>query len=166
MRAKIIIAIISLLAFSMRATMAVPFKTDGNKAKAAKSKNGTNKNCIKFSITNIKNPRCMIYIAFYKEPDTFLKKGRESFSRAITPTGNVVQNAEVCDVEPGVYAVAVMQDLYNDGEMRTNILGLPEDPYGFSNVVHAVLLPPPFKECSFYVQSGTVETVNVRLMNP
>ncbi|KMO34685.1 hypothetical protein VQ03_23125 [Methylobacterium tarhaniae] len=37
------------------------------------------------------------------------------------------------DVPPGTYAVAAFQDLDGDGRLGRTSLGLPTEPYGFSN---------------------------------
>lgn len=37
------------------------------------------------------------------------------------------------DVPPGLYAVAAYQDLDGDGRLARTPLGLPREPYGFSN---------------------------------
>jgi uncharacterized protein (DUF2141 family) len=122
--------------------------------------------CVSFSITNIRNYKSPIYLAFYKDPSTFLKKGKETFSRAVTPTEAKTQVFKVCDVPPGTYAVAVMQDVHHTGDMKTDGIGLPEDPYGFSNTTRSSLLPPSFKKSSFTVAHGKEATIAVRLINP
>jgi uncharacterized protein (DUF2141 family) len=39
------------------------------------------------------------------------------------------------NVKPGTYAVAVFHDLNGNGRLDRNFIGLPNEPYGFSNDV-------------------------------
>ena len=172
MKKKIFTAIITLSALFV--TMGVAQQPSANglvtsanttiSARSAETRK--NSGCINLKIKNIKTDKGMIYLAFYKVPSTFLKKGAESFSLPLTPGAKEVQSTEICDLEPGIYAMAVMQDLDSSGDMKFNILGMPREPYGFSNEVHPYFRAPHFKECSFYVEPGEVKTVSVNLINP
>jgi len=39
------------------------------------------------------------------------------------------------DVRPGVYAVVIYHDLNGNGQLDRNLIGIPSEPYGFSNGV-------------------------------
>lgn len=41
----------------------------------------------------------------------------------------------VTNMKPGAYAIAVFHDLNGDGQLGRNFIGLPNEPYGFSNDV-------------------------------
>ncbi len=58
------------------------------------------------------------------------------------------------DLKPGVYAIKMMQDINRNGKFDTSWLGLPEEPYGFSNNADPVLSEPSFKRTSFRVVEG------------
>lgn len=54
------------------------------------------------------------------------------------------------NVKPGTYAVSVMQDLDEDGELERSMVGRPKEPWGVSNNVPAERFgPPKFKAASF-----------------
>ena len=55
------------------------------------------------------------------------------------------------NVAPGTYAVKIFQDVDGDGKMGTNALGIPTEPYGFSNNAMGNFGPPSFKEAAFEV---------------
>ncbi|MFE1601810.1 DUF2141 domain-containing protein [Methylobacterium sp. ID0610] len=59
--------------------------------------------------------------------EEFCRDGRDAPARA--PTLRVV----FTEVPPGTYAVAAFQDLDGDGRLARTPLGLPREPYGFSN---------------------------------
>ena len=48
------------------------------------------------------------------------------------------------DLPAGDYAVAVFHDADGDGELGTNILGIPNEGYGFSNGARGLIGPPSF----------------------
>jgi uncharacterized protein (DUF2141 family) len=45
------------------------------------------------------------------------------------------------NVAPGPIAVAVYQDVNGDGQLNRNLLGIPSEPYGFSNDVGRIAVP-------------------------
>ena len=56
------------------------------------------------------------------------------------------QLVEIPGVPPGRYAVAVVHDADESGDMTTGIFGIPEEAYGFSNGARGRLGPPSFEE--------------------
>lgn len=50
------------------------------------------------------------------------------------------------DLAAGRYAVAVYQDENSNGKLDKNFLGLPTEPYGFSNDARGSLGPPSFDD--------------------
>ena len=65
------------------------------------------------------------------------------------------------DVPKGDYAVTIFHDKNNDGKLNTNFIGIPKEPYGFSNNPLAMFGPPSYEKCLFQVKGNT--TVNVEL---
>tara|TARA_B100000768_G_scaffold105407_1_gene97882 strand:- start:654 stop:1091 length:438 start_codon:yes stop_codon:yes gene_type:complete len=51
----------------------------------------------------------------------------------------------------GTYAVQVMHDEDADGEMDTNFVGIPKEPFGFSNNVMGKMSPPKWKDAKFEI---------------
>jgi uncharacterized protein (DUF2141 family) len=51
--------------------------------------------------------------------------------RAAARAGRV--EFRVRNVQPGRYAIAVFHDLNGNGKLDRNFIGLPQEPYGFSN---------------------------------
>ncbi len=54
--------------------------------------------------------------------------------------------ATLHDLEPGRYAARVHHDLDGDGEMATNLVGMPTEPWGVSNDARGRFGPPPFQD--------------------
>jgi len=54
-------------------------------------------------------------------------------------------------LEPGDYAIKFFHDENGNGQMETNIMGLPTEGYGFSNNATSFLGPPDFEDMLFTV---------------
>ncbi len=62
-------------------------------------------------------------------------------------------------LEPGIYAVNAFHDENANGELDTNILGIPLEGYGFANDATGVMGPPSFLDASVEVrETGTTST--------
>lgn len=66
------------------------------------------------------------------------------------------------DVPDGVYSVKAFYDVDGDRTLDANFLGVPREPYGFSNNVRGVLGPPGFDETSFRVSGRTVTRIDMK----
>ena len=71
------------------------------------------------------------------------------------------RDVEFPDLAPGSYAVAVYQDLDGSGELNRNGLGLPTEPYGFSNDVGRIA-PPSFSGALFELSDDRTIEIRVR----
>lgn len=59
------------------------------------------------------------------------------------------------------YAVIVSHDLNANGKLDRNLLGIPSEPYGFSNNPSTRFGPPGFDKASF--DSSKYHTITIRL---
>ena len=65
-------------------------------------------------------------------------------------------------VRPGFYAIKMFQDIHRNGKFDTDVLGLPLEPYGFSNNATPFLSEPGFNATRFRVGRGqTVITIRL-----
>ncbi|MGY6568493.1 MAG: DUF2141 domain-containing protein [Salinarimonas sp.] len=108
-------------------------------------------------VTDVESNEGQVYVGLcdrgFSESECF--DGRFQPARQGTMTF-VFENVPV-----GVYAVAAYHDVNMNGRMDTSFLGLPREPYGFSNDVGR-RGPPNFLAAQFPVGSPSV-TVNVRM---
>ena len=77
---------------------------------------------------------------------------------AVAPETTIV----IEGVAPGAYAIKMMQDIDRNGKFDTSWLGLPEEPYGFSNNAHPGLSEPSFDETRFRIMPGN-NIITIRL---
>jgi uncharacterized protein (DUF2141 family) len=62
---------------------------------------------------------------------------------------------------PGEYAIRAMHDLNGNGEMDSNLVGVPTEPWGVSNNARGNFGPPKFEDARFVLQD-TVD-ITIRL---
>ncbi len=65
-------------------------------------------------------------------------------------------------VAPGRYAVRLYLDRDGDGKLDAGLMGIPTEPYAFSNDAPARFGPPPFAAAAFDVgPAGAAQTVRL-----
>ena len=94
-------------------------------------------------------PRGTVQIALCGNEKCF-KSGPGCVVRSVAADSPVVR-VRLADIAPGTYAVKVFHDVNNNGQLDLNWLGVPNEPYGFSNDARGSFGPPPFQEASFQV---------------
>ena len=65
-------------------------------------------------------------------------------------------------VPPGRYAVQAYHDENNNGRLDRNFLGIPSEPYGFSNNARSATRAPTYDEAAFTLAAAAM-TVDIRI---
>lgn len=63
---------------------------------------------------------------------------------------------------PGRYGLMVFHDKNNDGRLNTWPIGMPSEPYGFSNNARGRFGPASWQVASFEVRGDSVQTLRLR----
>lgn len=103
--------------------------------------------------TNLNAEAGKLYVALYTNENDFLKK--EYTGKVI----NILQGkATICfaELEMGEYAVSSFYDKNENGILDTNVLGIPNEPYQFSNKAKRLFGPPTFKHAKIEVKRDTL----------
>lgn len=82
---------------------------------------------------------------------------------ALRASGNLRSDAIFCNLTPGRYAIIVFQDENGNGKLDKNALGVPLEPYGFSNDAQGFLGPPSFDDAAMLLGNGD-HSVDVTLV--
>lgn len=102
-----------------------------------------------------------LYIAVFRQ-ERFLEDGQEISGRsARLPLADNGLNVE--GIPAGAYSVALFQDINGNGKMDKNYLGIPTEPYGFSNNPKVKWQSPTFVETVVEVEAGAEKEIEVRL---
>ena len=67
------------------------------------------------------------------------------------------------NLEPGRYAAVAVDDEDGDGKLGENFLGVPTEPYGFSNAAQGFLGPPTFDAAAVALGGGD-EAIRIALV--
>lgn len=94
-----------------------------------------------------------IHIALWGSERTFMKDG-EWVRGVSVAAADASKITAITDLAPGRYAISSFHDTTNCGSLRRNIVGIPRDPWAFSNGGSS-LIPPSWKRASFVVCAGT-----------
>ena len=95
-----------------------------------------------------------VRVAVYKAADQWLKTPAYS---TMLEAGEEVLEWRVPDVPYGTYAVAIYQDENRNGEHDHNALGVPKEPYGFSNNARGRFGPAKWKDAQFAFAEPVME---------
>ncbi len=116
------------------------------------------------TVAQIEHHRGEILMALHSHKGTYLSKDPDSVPYR-SQTARVTDDSQlllvVGDLPVGKYAVSIFHDVNSNGELDTGFLGIPKEPYGFSNNVNS-MTPPSFEDALFTFSSESNE-VEIRL---
>jgi uncharacterized protein (DUF2141 family) len=92
-------------------------------------------------------------ISLFNSAETFLKQPYLQTSGPVNEDGTY--NALFAKVPPGEYAVAVVHDENDNGELDNGFLGLGGEGYAFSNDARPLFGRPAFERAKFTVEIDT-----------
>ena len=96
-----------------------------------------------------------IRIGVFNTSEKFLKQG-ETFRNYIIPVKNTTETIIINDLPKGEYGFILYHDINADGKMNRNFIGIPKEPFGFSNNVKPKFAKPTFEECKFLLVEDLV----------
>jgi len=106
-------------------------------------------------ITGLRSETGQVKIAVFNSSEKWL--GEEPvYSSTINVEGQSVA-WKLKDVPYGDYGIAAFHDENKNGKMDKNFLGIPLEPYGFSNNVRVNFGPPKWEKAKFVVKGSTTE---------
>lgn len=82
--------------------------------------------------------------------------------KTVLEGGGRVREWRVQGMPSGDYAVAVFEDQNRDGKLNRDLLGIPKEPYGFSNNVRGTFGPPSWKDAKVAV-TGETSQIEIKL---
>lgn len=104
---------------------------------------------VEVTVKGVNSIKGKLMIAFYDQANNFrIKELPQSPIVPVASAGDIVAVAN--DLEPGIYAVAVIWDQNNNGVLDTKgRFKIPVEPYGFSNNPKSRFGPPAYEKCAF-----------------
>jgi uncharacterized protein (DUF2141 family) len=88
----------------------------------------------------------VIYITVYDNEEDYMEN---RYAGAIAKVESEGSLEAVLKIPYGKYAVTIFHDVNEDEELNTNFIGIPKEPYGFSNNPKSSFGPPSFEQSLF-----------------
>ena len=100
---------------------------------------------LRIVVEGIATARGEVLVAFYDAAERFNDPAQAALILRVAARAEAMELA-VPGLAPGRYAVAVLHDEDANGEMTTQLFGIPKEAYGFSNGARGTFGPPAFDE--------------------
>lgn len=114
---------------------------------------------VRIELTELRQQIGSVRIALFDAPDNYLLNP----VRALSVKADAKQvSAEINNLPPGRYAFALFHDLNENGELDRNWLGIPSEPFAFSNNSMGRFSEPNWEQASFELRE-VMETQNIKL---
>ncbi|HEY0652553.1 MAG TPA: DUF2141 domain-containing protein [Chryseosolibacter sp.] len=115
---------------------------------------------IEVTVKNIKEQKGSIRVGLFTNEDNFLKKAVEG--KVVKVSGSEVK-VVFENLKAGEYAVSVIHDENDNGELDTNAIGMPKEGFAFGNNAMGMFGPPSFDKAKVSV-AGTVikQTIDLK----
>src|SRR5690554_5048606 len=122
----------------------------------------TEAHSLTITVDNIKTIEGTIEIGIFNKGDRFWEKEQpyKGISVEVTSSSETVV---VKNLPEGTYAISLYHDKNGNGAFDRNFLGLPKEPYGFSNNVKPKFSPPNFTDCCFNLTTN--HSITISLIN-
>jgi len=115
-------------------------------------------------IENIEVLEGDIRIGIFNTSENFLREGL-TFKNYLIAVKDTTETIIIHDLPKGEYAFLLYHDKNADGKMNRNLLGIPKEPFGFSNNVKPKFAKPTFEECGFSLEENLVLQVKLGFFN-
>lgn len=93
----------------------------------------------------------VIRIALFREEGW---SGEASVDGAEVAVDGATARVAFSGLSEGRYGIKLYQDVNGNGALDTNVIGIPKEPYAFSNDAPARFGPPKFEAAAFDVPEG------------
>jgi uncharacterized protein (DUF2141 family) len=98
-------------------------------------------------VKGLKNTEGSLRVALFNSADQFM--GDVVYEGTVVSISSGEMLVKFENLPFGEYAIAVIHDVDNDGQLDKNVLGIPTEGYGFSNHAIGKYGPPKWLQASF-----------------
>ncbi len=115
-------------------------------------------------ISNVKSATAPLRIGIYNNASKFPDEDGPFTTRVVVPGKTGEFTVTISGLNAGDYALAVYQDIDNNGKLSKNIFGYPKEPFCFSNNIKPVFSAPSFNKCKVSL-AAPASDVYVKLLD-
>jgi len=112
---------------------------------------------LEITVKNIKNDKGNVRVGIFTNKESFLK---DVAYGKVVKAGKGELKVIFDDLPPGKYAVSVIHDENENGELDSNMIGIPKEGFGFANDAMGTFGPPGFEKASITVETQKV-SINI-----
>jgi len=106
-------------------------------------------------VAGLHSEKGQVRIAVFNSSETWL--GEQPVYSSTIKVDSQSVTWKLVDVPYGDYGVAAFHDENSNGKMDKNLLGMPLEPYGFSNNLRVTFTAPKWDKGKFAVRNPTTE---------
>ena len=112
-------------------------------------------------VENVQSGNGQVIVCLWRDGDGYPDcNGTEPSARKSAPaTSPTIVTFE--GIAAGKYAISTIHDRNGDGLLKTNVLGIPQEPVGFSNNAVMRFGPPTFGNAAFNWTPGVEITIKL-----
>ena len=117
---------------------------------------------LELQVVNIQIGKGFLKIVLHDSESSYREADQIPFRKITVPADREHITLQIEGVPHGRYAFIVYQDLNDNDNIDSNIIGWPKEPFGFSNNPPIRFGPPSFKKTSFEVTDNHRVEVKLR----
>tara|TARA_B100001093_G_scaffold62402_1_gene52452 strand:- start:5148 stop:5555 length:408 start_codon:yes stop_codon:yes gene_type:complete len=117
---------------------------------------------LKVLVSGCKSQKGQLFIALYDDKDEFPIFGKQLIGEIVPLSKKPRHEFTFKKLIHKTYAIAVFHDINSNGKLDRNALGLPLEPYGFSNNARNTFSAPSFSQASFVHEEEQSISISVR----
>ncbi len=104
---------------------------------------------LQLQLQNIQPKKGSIKVALFNSKETFLDNSAAYLSQSLEVNQRNSIDISFPNLPFGMYTAAIFHDVNNNGKLDKNLLGVPTEPYGFSNNARSKWGPPKYDTAKF-----------------
>ena len=109
---------------------------------------------IRLSTRGFRANRGYVYASIYASPVGFPGDSKKALAFARAEIKEGIAELIFEGLKPGIYAISFYHDENGNGAFDKGFLGIPMEPYGFSNDARGLMGPPSFLSSAFRYEGG------------
>lgn len=110
---------------------------------------------VELAVTGIEDITGNLAVAVFDTEEAFDARNAPT-TQALLPVDSESMSLMLVLPEPGEYAIIVYQDINLNGKIDMSRIGVPTEPYGFSNNARSAFGPPGFRKTRMTVTQGSM----------
>ena len=103
---------------------------------------------LELKVTNFKVDKGQLIVNVFDNPAFFPDRGKHH-TRVIVDIEDIDGTMVEIELPYGEYAIVILHDINEDDKCNFNFLGMPTEPYGFTQNYRPLVRAPSFEETKF-----------------